>query len=332
MKQIQTEIINSVGIIRLNNPPHNFMTTRMIRELDTVTKEWEKNNSIRAIIITGAVDDIFITHFSIGELGESADRSRSESSAPSSSKKIKLKVMRSIANTLMKTLGRLNHVPGLNNYLPKLIKGTPLVTLNELNRIHDVFLRIQFMNKPVIAAINGTCMGGGYELALACDYRIMAEGDYVIGLIEVLSGIIPGAGGSQRLARLVGPGKALEMMLDGEVLDPIQAKEAGLVSKTTKADSLMADAMAFAKRLSHRPQVAIGAVKRSVRKGYDLPMKKALSVEKDAMLETGLSNDPNTFSRFYLDEFKKGVSASDIFKTVREGGGPLYEGEVEKTQ
>ena len=81
---------------------------------------------------------------------------------------------------------------------------TPLRPLLEIGRIHDVFTRLETMDKAVIAAINGTAMGGGCELALACDYRLMARGDHVIGLIEVLAGIVPGAGGTQRLARTVG--------------------------------------------------------------------------------------------------------------------------------
>ncbi|MCA9772992.1 MAG: enoyl-CoA hydratase/isomerase family protein [Myxococcales bacterium] len=320
MEQIKARIEERVGWIELANPPHNFMTTRMVRELDTLTEEWAERRDIRAIVITGAVPGIFITHFSIEELSASAEAAPPIEGALGSA-------LETLVGAILMGHRALDRLPALRKRMDQVLGATPLAGLSELNRIHRVFLRLQLMDKPVIAAINGDCMGGGCELALACDWRLMARGPYSMGLIEVLGGIIPGAGGTQRLARLLGPSKALEMMLDGTVLDADAAEHVGLVGRAVDADKLLDEAGALARRLAHRPRHSVAAVKRAVRLGADRPIEKAIELEKLAFVETGVSADAKAIGQFYLERFKAGARAAEIFREIREGGGPKLEDE-----
>lgn len=141
------------------------------------------------------------------------------------------------------------------------------------------------MKKVVIAAINGHALGGGCELALACDYRFMAAGKALIGLPEATLGILPGAGGTQRLPRLVGLSKGLDILLRGRALGPEEALQIGLVDRVVEAGSLMGEVMAFARQLAAGAGKAMGYIKAAVREGIDLPMEQALAVERRYGLE-----------------------------------------------
>lgn len=130
--------------------------------------------------------------------------------------------------------------------------------------LHQCMRRIETSPLPFIAAINGFAMGGGYELALACDIRLAEEGDYHIGLPEVRAGILPGAGGTQRLSALIGQGAALEMILTGTTYPPAEAAGRGLVNRTTPGP-VLAEALALADRLAALNAPALAAAKRLVR-------------------------------------------------------------------
>ena len=123
-------------------------------------------------------------------------------------------------------------------------------------------------------------MGGGCELALACDLRLMAKGDYLIGLPESTLGIIPGAGGTQRLARALGAAGALEMMLEGRVLKPAEAEKIGLVHRAVARTRLLPEAKETAQRLARRSPVAIGALKRAVYEGASRSLPEGLRMER----------------------------------------------------
>jgi enoyl-CoA hydratase len=147
------------------------------------------------------------------------------------------------------------------------------------------------MKKVVIAAINGHALGGGCELALACDYRFMAAGKALIGLPEATLGILPGAGGTQRLPRLVGLSKGLDILLRGRALGPEEALQIGLVDRVVEAGSLMEEVMAFARQLAAGAGKAMGYIKAAVREGIDLPMEQALAVERRYGLENHGTHD-----------------------------------------
>ncbi|NMF99228.1 enoyl-CoA hydratase/isomerase family protein [Aromatoleum toluolicum] len=135
--------------------------------------------------------------------------------------------------------------------------------------------------KPTIAAIHGYCMGGGMELALACDIRF-ATPDAVFSLPETALGLIPGGGGTQRLPRVVGPGRAMDLLLTGDRLSADEAKAIGLVTRVASApDKLVEEVRAFAMRIASRAPAATLCVKRAARAALDVDLKKGLDLELD---------------------------------------------------
>ena len=143
---------------------------------------------------------------------------------------------------------------------------------------HRVFHKIETSRKPVIAAINGICLGGGLEMAMACHIRV--AGDRArIGQPEINLGIIPGWGGTQRLQRIVGPSKAAEMILTG---DPITAQEAyrlGLINKVVPMGDVLKEAKGLARKIAGKSAVAIGCAMEAIERGRHLPLAEAMKVE-----------------------------------------------------
>ena len=157
--------------------------------------------------------------------------------------------------------------------------------------LQETYSILPRMKKVVIAAINGHALGGGCELALACDYRFMTRGKALIGLPEAGLGIVPGAGGTQRLPRLVGLSRALDILLRGRALGPEEALEIGLVDRLFEAETYISEVMEFATGLAAGAGKALGFIKASVQEGLDLPMDKALEVERRYGLENLLTRD-----------------------------------------
>jgi enoyl-CoA hydratase/carnithine racemase len=141
--------------------------------------------------------------------------------------------------------------------------------------------------KPILASIHGHCLGGGLEIALACDMRIAAE-DAQFGFPETGLGIITGVGGSQRLPRVVGHAIALDMMLTGERIDAARALAMGLITRLVPRAALAAETEALAARLAARPPMAMAFAKEAVRAAFDLPLRDGMRLEVD--LSTHLLN------------------------------------------
>lgn len=135
--------------------------------------------------------------------------------------------------------------------------------------------------KPVIAAINGIALGGGTEMALACDIRICSD-NAKMGLTETKLAIIPGAGGTQRLPRIVGLAKAKELIFTGRTVDSNEALSIGLVNKVTTSDNLLSEALNMAKMISENGPIAIEQAKKAVNKGYELDLESGLVFESEA--------------------------------------------------
>jgi enoyl-CoA hydratase/carnithine racemase len=140
--------------------------------------------------------------------------------------------------------------------------------------------RIERLDLPVVAALNGTCLGGGLELAMACHVRLAAAG-VMLGLPETKLGLIPGFGGTQRLARIIGPARAAELILTGEMMSAEQAFAWGLVNRVVPESQLMADARALAISIAEKSRPAIQAALRAIRSGLDSPMAEGLSREAE---------------------------------------------------
>ena len=159
-------------------------------------------------------------------------------------------------------------------------------------RLNAAFLAIESCPKPVIARLNGHALGGGCELALSCDYRVMVEdGRSRIGQTEVSLGIIPGAGGTQRLPRLIGWSKALPMLLEGTRLSASEAEAVGLVNRAVPPEDLDASVDELCSRFAGAATYAIGLIKDAVRRGSPLPIDEGMKVEARNFARALLSED-----------------------------------------
>lgn len=148
--------------------------------------------------------------------------------------------------------------------------------LGELNAFCDALAAFP---KPTVAALNGVAFGGGLEVALACDVRIAAEGVYM-GLPEVKLGIIPGAGGTQRLSRACGLAVAKDLILTGRKVEAAEAQRLGLLSRVVAAGSLLAEAHQTAREIGEAGPLALAQAKRALDEGFGLPLAEALAVER----------------------------------------------------
>ena len=145
---------------------------------------------------------------------------------------------------------------------------------------HETVDMIGRTPKLFIAAIEGHCIGGGLELALACDFRFAAEGAYKLGLAEVKLGLSPGMGGTQRLPRLIGKSAALEMMVTGDSVSPGDAHELGIVDKLFAAYDFAAEVNAYAQKLAHGATLAQGHIKLAVNEGLNGSLDQGLAIER----------------------------------------------------
>lgn len=156
--------------------------------------------------------------------------------------------------------------------------------------VDQIFDTLERMPKPVIAAINGTAMGGGFELALACDIRLAEEGAHDLGLPEANIGLLPGAGGTQRLARVVGPARALELVMRGRTVAPAEALALGMVHEVCPAP-VLDRAMALGRELAAKPRPAVAHIKRLLRREAHGPLGAGLEAERTLFLDCLVSDD-----------------------------------------
>lgn len=253
MQYFEVEQRGPIQIWKINNPPMNYMTGPLSRELVQLIGKLEGDDSTRVLIITGGVEGKFITHFSVDELAAQA-------ADPAECARV----------------------------MPRFFAAS-----------HRTLNRVMLLPQAVIAAINGDCMGGGYELALACDFRLAADGPYQIGLIEILLGLLPGGGGTQRLTRLIGRGPALEALLFGTAYSPVEAHRIGMVNRVLPPEKLMSTAMEWAETLAKRPPRSVAAIKRAVYLGGDRDLETGLYVERNEMAGVIISEDARTLMGAY---------------------------------
>jgi enoyl-CoA hydratase len=161
--------------------------------------------------------------------------------------------------------------------------------------------RIERSEKPVLAAINGTCVGGGLELALACHIRVAAVG-IQLGLPEIKLGLIPGFGGTQRLPRVVGVSKAAEMILTGESLSAEEALQIGLVSRVVPLQELMAETEAIVALITACGKTAVDAALHAIRGGLDIPLSEGLAREAELFGRLCITPDKQEAIQAFLEK------------------------------
>jgi enoyl-CoA hydratase len=167
---------------------------------------------------------------------------------------------------------------------------------------HEVLAKLEHTPKLIIAAISGHCLGGGLEIALACDIRFMVDSGARIGLTESNLGVIPGTGGTQRLPRLIGLSKAIDLMVTGAAIEPPQALELGIVNKVFPADQLMSETMAYARKVAEGPAFAVGMIKLTAVQGFNLPLDNALLLEREALKEVFATADAEEGMGSFLEK------------------------------
>ena len=163
--------------------------------------------------------------------------------------------------------------------------------------------KVADLDRPVIGAINGFALGGGCELAMACDIRIASE-KAKLGQPETGLGIIPGSGGTQRLPRLVGPSKAKQLIFTGEIIDARTALEIGLVDKVVPHDSLIEEAKKMANTIAGKPRVALALAKYAMNRGLDTDLQTALGYEIECFAQCFATQDQKEGMRAFLEKRK----------------------------
>jgi enoyl-CoA hydratase len=181
--------------------------------------------------------------------------------------------------------------------------GSLLEAARGMGMTEDPFECLAALSRPVVSAVNGEASGAGLELALACDIRIAAEGSR-FSLPELSMGMLPMGGGLQRLARLVGRGKALELALTGEEIDAHEALRIGLVNAVVPADRLFAEAEAVALRIAERGPLATAYAKEAVSRGIGMPLEQALRFETDLTVILQTTEDRAEGVRAFLEKRK----------------------------
>ena len=263
-ENLKVEDHGHVVICILTNPPTHTFTSKSLMEVHDFLDQMEKKKDLRVLAFTGGGEDVFIKHYEVGELAESAEKNISEAKEVSS------------------------------EYSPP----------KELHHFHKMLLRLRDIEAIVIAGINGNTAGGGCEFALGCDLRIMSEGPYAIGLPETSVGILPGGGGTQRLARLIGSSRALDLILHARLLSPQEAFEFGLINKLVPHERFREELMAYCLDLASRAPIALRQVKKIIHHGLDKTLEEGLLMEQEAFDVTMRSNDAAKAMRSMLDTEK----------------------------
>ncbi len=238
------ETVDGVALVTLDRPEVlNALDYETLRQLVEALETLDADESVRAIVITGAGERAFAAGADIKEMA-----------------------------------------------------GATPITLTVANGFSR-WERLRRIRKPLIAAVRGFALGGGCELAMACDL-IVAGDDAVFGQPEIRIGIIPGAGGTQRLTRALGKAKAMEMILTGDQLPAAEAAARGLVSRVVAREQTLPEALSLAAEIASQPPLAVMAAKEAVNRAFELSLEAGLEFERR-----------NFFLLFASDDQKEGMAA-----------------------
>ena len=260
---LKIEDQGQIIICYLSNPPTHTLTSRGVLEIHDFLDSLSTNKDLRVLAFTGSGEDVFIKHYEVGELAETAEKNISK-----------------------------------NDKRPL---DSEENSKKELHGFHKMLLKIRDLDAIVVAGINGNTAGGGCEFSLGCDLRVMSEGDYFIGLPETGVGILPGGGGTQRLARLIGSSRALDLILHGQLISNTQAHDFGVINKILPKESFLESLKEYCQVLANRAPIALREVKKAIHRGMDLPLEEALLVEQEAFNKTMNSKDAARAMRSLLN-------------------------------
>jgi enoyl-CoA hydratase len=283
--------------VRFYDPPHNFMTARMQKDLDSLTAAVDDDTSVGAVVLTGGIPKRYITHFDIAEILAAASR-----------------VGRPISGQALLNLLRgvdvIGAVPGGEQALQR----TPVSQFLGVRRFNQVVLRVMRSPAVYLAAIGGPCGGGGLEMSVCFDVRLAAD-DEAVGFIlpELLIGLTTTVGG-QRLAQLIGPARALEMMLEGRMYSPQEAHQMGLVNRLVPPADLVEEAQELGARYARRNRDTIAAQKKVFNENLVLAPAESLRRESAANVSTILSGPAPQALRKWL-EMQRAVNGESVFLT-----------------
>jgi len=309
--QLQTLTVDQDGrvlTVRVVAPPYNFMTAQMHRDFDALTRAVDADDSVGAVVVTGGIEKRYITHFDIADILAAAERSE-----------------RSVSEQTLRNVARgvdaLSALPGGEHAL----EHSPLTGLLDLNRFSNLVLRIMRSPAVYIAAIGGPCGGGGLEMSVAFDVRLAADDD-AVGFIlpELLIGFTTTVGG-QRLAQLIGPARAMEMLLEGRMYSGQEALEMGLIRHLVPPESLVREAQELGERYAQRNRNNIAVQKRIFNEDYLLPPAESLRREAAANVAGILSGPAPYALRSWVDMQQQKGTGDSVFLTDLE---PWMQGSV----
>ncbi|WP_319446726.1 MULTISPECIES: enoyl-CoA hydratase/isomerase family protein [unclassified Mycobacterium] len=258
-------------IVRVDGGPHSLFGVRLAGQLDELVERVGRDPSIHAVVFTGARPGRFVSHADVRWLQEGGA--------------VKPKLRRRGASAALRVARGLDRagVPG------PVVDKTPLRGAGQLDRLHETFMKMNASGVIFVAALNGSALGLGAEFAWACDLRVMADGDFFIGQPEVLLGIMPGGGGSQRLTRLIGTHKSLVAILEGKPFTPAQALANGAVDDVVAPDDVVARATQLAEYFGKRTKGSVEAIKKAVYFGGSMSLAEGLHVERTEFFGTDQS-------------------------------------------
>jgi enoyl-CoA hydratase/carnithine racemase len=186
--------------------------------------------------------------------------------------------------------------------IKRFLEGDVEAGMEMIQTSQDAFRRMAQAEQVFIAHIAGHALGGGLELTLACDIRLATAGRYKLGTPEVTLGLLPGNGGTQRLTRLLGPSRSLELLLTGRAFSPQEALEWGLVAAVFEPDDAEARVREYAERFAAGPPLALAAIKRCVHEGGQLPLENGLRIEAEEMEGLFRSKDATEGIRAFVEK------------------------------
>jgi enoyl-CoA hydratase/carnithine racemase len=271
-------------IVRVDGGSHSLFGIEIANELDELVDRVSRDPSVHAVVFTGARPGRFVSHADVRWLQEGGT--------------VKPKLGRRGASAVLRVARGMDRAR-----VPRpVVDRTPLSGAGQLDRLHDTFMKMNASGVIFVAALNGSALGLGAEFAWACDLRVMADGDFFIGQPEVLLGIMPGGGGSQRLTRLIGTHKSLVAILEGKPFTPAQALANGAVDDVVAPDEVVTRATELAEYFGKRTKASVEGIKRAVYFGGSMSLAEGLHVERTEFFPTDQSQAGQELMRQYLSD------------------------------